>query len=109
MPGLHVRPLVLIGDLELLGRPDLVDVELRTVLEADSFAWHGDRTALRRDARRYDQFVVAGWLVLRFAYEDVMSDPRWGRRDPRGCRTPTDTTRSLPSLRRLRLAAWPPL
>ena len=32
-----------------------------------------------RDARRYNAFVVAGWLVLRFAYEDVMHDPLFVR------------------------------
>lgn len=58
-------------------RPDLVDEELMIVLEADSYEWHGDRSALRRDARRYDELVAAGWLVLRFAWEDVMFDQDW--------------------------------
>lgn len=57
-------------------RPDLVDEELRIVLEADSFAWHGDRAALRRDAQRYNLMVVNGWWVLRFAWEDVMFHPQ---------------------------------
>ena len=68
--GLRVRPQVWIGDV----RPDLVDENLRIVLEADSFAWHGSRRALRRDAQRYNGLVVDGWLVLRFAWEDVMHD-----------------------------------
>jgi very-short-patch-repair endonuclease len=58
-----------------LGRPDLVDERLGIVLEADSFEWHGDRAALRSDAQRYNRFVVHGWLVLRFAWEDVMFRP----------------------------------
>ena len=49
------------------------------VLEADSFEWHGDRAALRRDAKRYNLLVVEGWLVLRFAWEDVMFDPDYVR------------------------------
>jgi len=77
--GLHVRPQVSIGGVAFLGRPDLVDVERRIVLEADSFAWHGNRKALRGDARRYNGFVVAGWLVLRFSWEDVMGDPDYVR------------------------------
>ncbi len=60
-------------------RPDLVDDRLRIVLEADSFEWHGGRSALARDARRYNTLVVDGWLVLRFAWEDVMHDPRYVR------------------------------
>ena len=49
------------------------------VLEADSFEWHGDRAALRRDARRYDLLVANGWTVLRFAWEDVMHDQEFVR------------------------------
>ena len=80
VPGLDVEPQVTIrGALALDVRPDLVDRRLRIVLEADSFEWHGDRAALRRDARRYDLLGANGWLVLRFAWEDVMHDPSWVR------------------------------
>ena len=78
VPGLAVEPQVWIeGLLQLNVRCDLVDVRLRLVLEADSFEWHGDRAALRQDARRYDLLVANGWTVLRFAWEDVMHDPAW--------------------------------
>jgi very-short-patch-repair endonuclease len=52
--------------------PDLTDRRLGIVAEANSFSWHGDRRALRSDCRRYNRLTVAGWLVLRFAWEDVM-------------------------------------
>ena len=75
VPGLDVEPQVRItGDLGLSVRADLVDRRLRMVLEADSFEWHGDRRALRRDSRRYDLLVANGWTVLRFSWEDVMHD-----------------------------------
>jgi len=74
--GLAVEPQVPIGGATFLGRPDLADVGLRIVLEADSFEWHGDRQALRNDARRYNGFAAAGWLVLRFTWEDVMFQPQ---------------------------------
>jgi very-short-patch-repair endonuclease len=77
--GLQVRPQVSIYDPHFLGRPDLVDERLGIILEADSFEWHGSRAALQRDTRRYDAFVVRGWLVLRFAWEDVMFDQTWVR------------------------------
>ena len=32
------------------------------------------------DARRYDLLVVDGWLVLRFSYEHVMTQPNFVRR-----------------------------
>lgn len=76
VPGLSVKPQVQIGPGV---RPDLVDDRLRIVLEADSFEWHGGRSALARDARRYNTLVVDGWLVLQFAWEDVMHDPRYVR------------------------------
>lgn len=74
VPGLSVRAQVTVSGLLGDVRPDLVDTDLRLVLEADSFEWHGHRDALRRDTRRYDALVAAGWIVLRFAYEDVMFD-----------------------------------
>jgi very-short-patch-repair endonuclease len=73
--GLNAVPQVEIWDPEFLGRPDLVDEELRIVIEADSFQWHGGRDGLAQDARRYNKFVVNGWLVLRFSWEDVMFHP----------------------------------
>ena len=75
VPGLNVEPQRLITSVVPWVRPDLVDEDLRIVIEADSFEWHGSRAALRRDARRYDLLAVDGWLVLRFAWDDVMFDP----------------------------------
>jgi very-short-patch-repair endonuclease len=74
--GLSVEPQVWVSP-EV--RCDLVDSRLRVVLEADSFEWHGGRSALARDARRYNLLVTQGWLVLRFSWEDVMYDPRYVR------------------------------
>jgi very-short-patch-repair endonuclease len=74
IPALDVRAQRLLVGSRQTVRPDLVDERLRVVLEADSFEWHGDRAALKRDARRYNFMVIDGWLVLRFAYEDVMFD-----------------------------------
>jgi hypothetical protein len=77
--GLDVRPQVAIHDGGFLGRPDLVDEQLRIGVEADSFEWHGSRAALRRDAQRYNAFVVRGWLVLCSSWEDVMFDQAYVR------------------------------
>ena len=79
VPGLDVRPQVEIRLEGALIRPDLVDELLRIVLEADSFEWHGGREQLAADARRYNLLTVEGWLVLRFAWEDVMHDPAYVR------------------------------
>lgn len=56
---------------------DLGDPETKTLLEADSFAWHGNRIALADDARRYDNLVALGYAVLRFAWEHLIGQPDW--------------------------------
>jgi len=56
---------------------DLGNAKARVLLEADSFFWHGQRAALERDARRYDELVAAGYLVLRFTWEHIVGDPAW--------------------------------
>ncbi len=75
--GLSVEPQV---PIERIGRPDLVDVRRRLVIEADSFEFHGRRRALKRDCERYNAFVVAGWTVIRFSWEHVMFEPDYVRR-----------------------------
>ena len=75
VPGLQFEPQRRIIDGAWPVRPDLVDERLRLVAEADSFEFHGKRSALAADARRYNMLVVAGWIVLRFCYEDVMFHP----------------------------------
>ncbi len=79
VPGLTVRPQVSIREPGIVARPDLVDERLWIVLEADSFEWHGGRSQLSADARRYNLLVVNGWWVLRFAYEHVMLQPEYVR------------------------------
>ena len=75
VPGLHVQAQRTISSPVVWARPDLVDEDLRIVLEADSFEWHGDRAALHRDANRYNRLVAGGWRVLRFTWEQVMFHP----------------------------------
>jgi very-short-patch-repair endonuclease len=66
-----------LGVPEMGARADLGNPHLRTLIEADSFAFHGTRDALTRDCRRYDEFVRHGWRVLRFSWEQVMFEPEW--------------------------------
>ena len=74
-----MEPQVPLRDLAFHARPDLIDEKRGLVLEADSFEWHGSRAALKRDCRRYTAMMVAGWRVLRFAWEDVMHDQDYVR------------------------------
>ena len=75
VPGLDLRPQVVIRDRGWTGRPDLVDEGRRLVVEAESFEFHGRRNALRRDCERYTALTLLGWTVVRFAWEHVMFDP----------------------------------
>jgi very-short-patch-repair endonuclease len=70
-------PQLQIADDAFSARVDLGDPLHRIVLEADSFEHHGTRPDLVRDCLRYDELVVRGWLVLRFAWEHVMFEPEW--------------------------------
>ncbi|HET7356436.1 MAG TPA: hypothetical protein VFJ09_07145 [Nocardioidaceae bacterium] len=77
VPRLHLRPQVMIREGGWSGRPDLVDEGLRLVVEAESYEFHGNRGALRRDCRRYTALVLLGWTVVRFCWEDVMLAPEY--------------------------------
>lgn len=77
IPGIAVEPQVW---LDLDGqrlRPDLLDRRRRLILEAESFEWHGKRLALTRDCIRYNAFALAGYVVLRFSWEQVMLQPAY--------------------------------
>jgi very-short-patch-repair endonuclease len=62
-----------------IGRVDLADCDLRIIIECDSFEFHSDRAALRKDMRRYTEAARRGWVVLRFSWEQVMSDQQYVR------------------------------
>jgi len=64
-----------IKDKAFYARVDLADVDLRLVIEAESFEHHGDRESLRRDCHRYTGLGARRWTVLRFTWEQVMFDP----------------------------------
>ncbi|MFF0264855.1 DUF559 domain-containing protein [Kribbella sp. NPDC004536] len=58
-------------------RVDLGHRTARLALEAEGFEFHGSRRDFAADCHRYDELVAAGWLVLRFTYEQVIGDPAW--------------------------------
>lgn len=69
---LDVEPQVPVVTRTTTFRPDLVDVRRRVVVEADSWSFHGDHRAHGRDCVRHTALAVAGWVVLRFTWEQVM-------------------------------------
>lgn len=49
--------------------------DAQIVLEADGRRWHTRMAAARRDRERDAQVVRAGWVPLRFVYEQIDHDP----------------------------------
>jgi very-short-patch-repair endonuclease len=54
---------------------DVAFVDRRVVVEVDGWAYHRDLDAFRRDPRRQNALVLAGWTVLRVTWHDLVSDP----------------------------------
>lgn len=79
LEGFAFAPQLRVVDTGLFATVDLGDERLKVVLEAEGFQWHGDRRALRRDCRRYDDLVAHGWTVFRFSWEDIMLRPDYVR------------------------------
>jgi len=69
VPGLHAEPQQWV---ERVGRVDLLCRRNNLVVEADSWEFHGERSAFVRDVRRYTTFARLGFAVVRFTWEDVM-------------------------------------
>ncbi len=60
--------------------PDLTSPLLGIIIEADSWAHHGEkRPDWVRDVTRYNALATDGWIVLRFTWEQVRFDPAYVR------------------------------
>ncbi len=59
-----------------IGRVDFAWPSARLVVEVDGFAFHADRESYREDRRRSNALQRAGWVVLRFSWEDVVHTPQ---------------------------------
>ena len=78
--GLRVVPQHSIADTGLFAVVDVAVPDLRLVLEAEGFEFHGSREQWRNDCRRFTRLAAHRWWVLRFTWEDVMHHPehvRW--------------------------------
>ncbi len=54
---------------------DVAFVHERVAIEVDGWAWHTDPDRFRRDRRRQNALVLAGWTVLRFTWDDLTNRP----------------------------------
>ncbi|WP_336028727.1 DUF559 domain-containing protein [Geodermatophilus sp. FMUSA9-8] len=55
--------------------------ELRVAVELDGAAFHGSREQRERDLRRDTALAALGWVVLRFSYRRLTTDPDACRRE----------------------------
>jgi hypothetical protein len=55
--------------------------EARVAVERDGAAFHGSRHHRERDLRRDTALATAGWIVLRFSYARLVTDPEGCRRE----------------------------
>jgi very-short-patch-repair endonuclease len=55
---------------------DIAFVDRRIAIELEGFAFHSAASAFRRDLRRLNRLMAAGWTVRRFSWDDVVGDPQ---------------------------------
>lgn len=59
------------------GRVDLAYLDERIVIECDSRRFHGSPESFQLDRRRDNLAALAGWLPLRFTWEDLTKRPAY--------------------------------
>ena len=79
IPGLRLVPQVEICGDGLNARVDLADELLRIVLEADSYAFHGDREQFEQTQRRQVELAGRDWIVLPYGFTATTQEARWVR------------------------------
>jgi very-short-patch-repair endonuclease len=71
----HFEPQVVIDLGGRRIRVDLGERGIRLAVEAEGYEHHAAPPQFAADCRRYNELVAAGWLVLRFTYQDIVLDP----------------------------------
>ena len=59
----------------VVARVDFVYLRARLIVEADGFEFHSARADYRKDRRRANAYCRGDWSLLRFTWEDVVTDP----------------------------------
>ena len=59
------------------GRVDLSYIDEEVLVECDSLRWHGTPEAVQLDRHRDNLAQLAGWISLRFTYEDLKKRPSY--------------------------------
>lgn len=59
----------------LIGYVDLLFEDSKVVVEFDGRAFHSDEVAFQRDRTRQNRLILAGYIPLRFTWDDVVHRP----------------------------------
>jgi hypothetical protein len=57
------------------GRVDLAYVAQEVLIEGDSLRWHNTPEAFQLDKARDNLAALAGWITLRYTWEDITKQP----------------------------------
>ncbi len=66
---------VLTRDGSFVAQVDLAYPEHKLAIELDSIRWHLNHESFRRDPRRRNKLILAGWTVLNFTWADYVDEP----------------------------------
>jgi very-short-patch-repair endonuclease len=58
-------------------RLDAAYPEHRIAIEGDGFEFHSGREQFERDRSRQNDLMLAGWVVLRFSWRQIVREPEW--------------------------------
>lgn len=70
-----VEQVPLPGWLDGPSRVDVAYPQARVIVELDGRRWHGHREQFERDRRRDNEAQLAGWVVLRFTWDQLRNRP----------------------------------
>ncbi|HEX6300903.1 MAG TPA: type IV toxin-antitoxin system AbiEi family antitoxin domain-containing protein [Acidimicrobiia bacterium] len=59
------------------GRVDFAYIDEEIIVECDSMRWHGTPESFQLDRQRDNLAQLAGWIVLRFTWEDITKRPSY--------------------------------
>lgn len=79
IPGLRLEPQFEIAGDGFVSCVDLADERLRIVIEADSYAFHGDRARFDRTQRRQVELAGRDWIVLPYGFAATTRESEWVR------------------------------
>ncbi len=75
LPPSHSQFVVHDAEGRLVAVADFAYRLARLLIEADGFEFHRERQDYRQDRRKANAFLIGGWMLLRFSWEDVMGSP----------------------------------